>query len=87
MAAAAPSVAAADTCGIRPVTSPNTKLAVTMAIHNTVIAIKTIPLIVLTPMRQEGESMPLAERFLDLFGCRPDQPQQKNLAHTHSSLL
>ena len=77
MAAAAPSVAAADTCGIRPVTSPNTKLAVTMAIHNTVIAIKTIPLIVLTPMRQEGESMPLAERFLDLLDADPINRSRK----------
>ena len=42
-AAAAPSVAAADTCVIRPVARPQRTLAVTMTIHNTVIAIEHPP--------------------------------------------
>ena len=76
MAAAAPSVAAADTCGIRPVASPNTRLAVTMTVHNTVIAIKTIPLIVFTLMRQGEEVCPLGGKILCLFHANP--------IHTHS---
>ena len=46
-AAAAPSVAAADTWGIRPVARPQRMLAVTMAIHNTVIAMRSPPLLLL----------------------------------------
>ena len=87
-AAAAPSVAAADTWGIRPVASPQRMLAVTMAIHNTVIAMRSPPLLLLPLCVGRAEICALRDGTpLCFVQCKLDLPQRKNPKNTHSSLL